>query len=266
MIIDARSTESAYWRDLWQYRDLLRQLTGKEILLRYRQTLIGVGWAVARPIFPLLVLVVFGRLARIPSEGVPYPVFILAALIPWQFVTGVAAASAASLVGNAHLISKVYFPRLLIPLSTICIALIDLAFSMALLFGIFVLYGCDWSVNLLFLPAFMFLGVVLSAGVGLLLSSLSVRHRDVIYALPYFIQFGLYLSPVLYGTHAVSDTYKPLFALNPMCGIIDGFRWSLFGIAPYWPGVLFAVVFAVLSLVGGIWVFRRQEQTLADVI
>jgi lipopolysaccharide transport system permease protein len=265
MIIDARNTETAYWRDLWQYRDLLRQFAGKEILLRYRQTLIGVGWAVARPIFPLIVLVVFGRLARVPSDGIPYPVFVLAALIPYQFVTSVAAASASSLVGNSHLISKVYFPRLLIPLSTICVAIIDLAFSMALLFGIFAWYGCDWTANLLFLPAFMFLGVILSTGLGLLVSSISVRHRDVIHALPYFIQFGLYLSPVLYATQIAGD-HKPLLALNPMTGIIDGCRWSLFGTTPYWPAVIYTIAFSILSLAIGVWAFRRQERTLADVI
>jgi homopolymeric O-antigen transport system permease protein len=265
--ISPERNHHSYWPDLWRYRSLVVRLARKDILLRHRQTVIGLGWVVARPLMTAAVLVlVFGRLANLSSEGVPYPVFVFAALVPWQLATVAVTSVASSVVANSNLIGKVYFPRLIIPLSSLGPGLIDFVVSAALFAGVAAWYGVDVRLPLLLCPWFVLVTLALSVGVGLWMAGLSARFRDVMHGLPFVMQFGLYVSPVGYGTHLVPDRYKPLYVLNPMAGIIDGFRWTVLGIDPYWPAIYFSSALSLFVLATGVWFFRRQERTFADVI
>jgi lipopolysaccharide transport system permease protein len=265
--ISAQRSVHAYWADLWQHRALILRLARKEILIRHRQTLIGMGWVLARPLLTTVVLVlVFGKLANLPSEGVPYPAFVFAALVPWQLATTALTAVSSSVVANANLINKVYFPRLIIPLSSLGPSLTDFAVSAVLFVAVAAWYGVGIGVQVLLCPFFILLTVALVLGIGLWTAGLSARFRDVAQGLPFLIQFGLYVSPVGYSTHLVPEAYRPLYSLNPMAGIIDGLRWTTLGVEPYWPGVLISTAVTVGALVSGVWYFRRQERLFADVL
>lgn len=265
--ISAERANDSYWSDVWRFRSLIFRLAQKDILLRYRQTIIGAGWVLARPLLTTIVLVmVFGKLANLSSEGVPYPVFVFAAIVPWQLATQGTLAVSSSVVANANLIGKVYFPRLIIPISSVGPSLIDFGVSMILFAGIAIWYGCPLLYQLAFLPVLVLLTVFLIVGVGLWMSGISARYRDVIQGLPFVIQFGLYISPVGYGSHVVPEQYKLLYALNPMAGIIDGFRWCTLGVEPYWPGIWITSIICIAVMVSGAWFFRSQEETFADVL
>ena len=265
--ISAKRNSLAYWPDLFRSWALILRLAKKEILIRHRQTVIGMGWVLARPLLTMIALVlIFGKLANLSSEGVPYPVFVFAALVPWQLAMTALNAVSMSVIGNANLIGKVYFPRLIIPLSSMGPSLLDFAIS-AVLFAIIAgWYGVGVGIQILLCPVFIVLTVALVLGVGLWFAACSARYRDVSQGLPFVIQFGMYISPVGYGTHLVPDAYKPIYMLNPMVGMLDGFRWTVLGIDPYWPAIYYSIAFAVLALISGIWFFRRQERTFADVI
>ena len=269
LLIEAGRTEGQYWRDLWRYRELFYFLAWRDLLVRYKQTVVGVSWSLIRPLLTIAVLtVVFGKLGKMPSGGVPYPLLVLCGTLPWQFFSTALTESGNSLVGNSNLISKVYFPRLVITASSVITSFVDFLIS-----GVFVVVLMMWyryppSGTVLFLPLFVLLAFGASLGVGLWIGALMVEYRDFRFIVPFIVQFGLYVSPVGFQSSVVPERFRLLYSLNPMVGIIDGFRWSLLGArgGMYWPGLAIAVADVIFLLASGIWYFRRTEQTFADVI
>jgi len=255
-------------RELWLYRELLLQLAWRDIRIRYKQTLIGAAWAVLQPFLTMVVFsIFFGRFAGIPSDGLPYPVFSYAGLLPWTFFAEGMRRAAESLVGNANLVSRVYFPRILIPLGAILAALVDFAFAFVVLIGMMIFYRIPVTWNILYLPAFLALAFLAALGVGLWLSALNVQYRDVRYTLGFIIQIWLFATPVIYPTSLLKGTWKVLVSLNPMTSVVEGSRWALLGSGSPPSGILWASVAAVaFVLVGGLLVFQRMERAFADVI
>ena len=268
IVIEAGRTERHYWRDLWAYRELLLFLAWRDILVRYKQTVIGIAWSVIRPVLTMVVFtVVFGRIANLPSEGVPYPVLVFAAMLPWYFFATALSEGSNSLVQNANIVSKVYFPRLIIPVSTIAVSLVDFLISLALLAGLMVWYQALPSARVLALPAFLLLVLVVTTGLTLWLAALNVRYRDFRYVVPFLIQVGLFLSPVGFSSAIVPDAWRLAYALNPMVGVIEGFRWCLIDGYRLDAGSLaLGTGISVLILATGLDYFRRTERSFADVI
>jgi lipopolysaccharide transport system permease protein len=270
IVIEAGRTERQYWRDLWRYRELFYFLAWRDILVRYKQTAIGIAWAVVRPFLTMIVLtIVFKKIANLPSEGTaPYAVMVFAGLLPWQFFATALSESSNSLVGNANLISKVYFPRLIVPAGSVITSFVDFVISGAILVVLMAWYQFwpDWRI--LTLPLFVLIAFGASMGAGLWLASLNVKYRDFRYIVPFIVQFGLYISPVGFRTSEVPEQWRLLYSLNPMVGVIDGFRWAILGgeSAIYWPGLVASVVMVVTLVITGIWYFRKTEKTFADVI
>ncbi|MCW5953620.1 MAG: ABC transporter permease [Propionibacteriaceae bacterium] len=269
IVIGAHRSGSRYWRDLWGYRELFLFLAWRDILVRYKQTVIGALWALIRPVLTMAVFVViFGRIAKLPSDGIPYPLLVFAALLPWQFFASAVADAADSLISNSSMISKVYFPRLVVPASSIIVSFVDLAISFAFLGLLMAWYGVFPGWRLLALPPFLLLAVAAALGPALLISALNVEYRDFRYIVPFAVQFGLYLSPVGFSSSIVPAEWRLAYSLNPMVGVIDGFRWALLPQSPppYWPGLLVSCCVIALLLVVGISHFRRTERRFADVI
>lgn len=269
LIIEAGRTERHYWLDLWRYRELFYFLAWRDILIRYKQTTIGFLWALLRPFLTMLVFtVIFGKLAKLPSDGVPYPIMVFAALLPWQFFANALAESSNSLVGNANLISKVYFPRLIIPSSSIITSFVDFLISSVILVGLMIWYQFipDWRIFTL--PLFVFIAFAAAMGFGLLLTALNVKYRDFRYIVPFIVQFGLYVSPVGFSSSIVPEKWRLLYSLNPMVGVIDGFRWAILGGESiiFLPGFCLSLGIVMLVLIAGVWYFRKTEKTFADVI
>lgn len=258
-----------YWRDIWRYRELFFFLAWRDILVRYKQTAIGVAWSVVRPLATMLVFtVVFGRLAKLPSNGVPYPVMVYAAMLPWQFFANALSESSNSLIDNANLLSKVYFPRLIVPASAIIVSLVDFLISCLILAGLMAWYRFVPDLKILLLPAFLLMALLASLGAGLWLSALNVKYRDFRYVVPFLVQFGLYVSPVGFSSSLVSEQWRVLYFLNPMVGVIDGFRWALLGAAfpVHWAGFWLSALLVAAMLAGGVVYFRRMERSFADVV
>ncbi|GFO66737.1 transport permease protein [Geomonas limicola] len=258
-----------YWRDLWRYRELFLFLAWRDILVRYKQTAIGIAWSVIRPLLTMLVFtVVFGKLAKLPSNGIPYPVMVYTALLPWQFFANALSEGSNSLVDNANLLTKVYFPRMIVPASSILVNLVDFAISCVILAGIMIWYGFTPDGHAILFPLFFLLALLASFGVSLWFCALNVRYRDFRYVVPFLVQFGLFVSPVGFSSAIVPEQWRVLYYLNPMVGVIDGFRWALLGPAFKINGAgLFVsalLVFAVL--IGGIVFFRRMERSFADLV
>lgn len=269
LIIEADKAEQHYWADLWRYRELFYFLSWRDILVRYKQTVIGVLWALLRPILTTVVFVfVFSRLAKMPSEGVPYPLLVFAAMLPWQFFASALTEASTSLIGNANMISKIYFPRLIVPASAVIVALADFLISLGLLAILMLAYGISPTWRLLLLPAFTAVAFLAAFGAGLWLAALNVEYRDFRYVLPFLVQFGLYVSPVGFSSSVVPERWRLLYSFNPMVGVIDGFRWAITGVEStiYWPGFNVSMLFVVLIATGGLWYFRRTERAFADVI
>jgi lipopolysaccharide transport system permease protein len=269
LIIEAGRTERHYWTDLWRYRELFYFLAWRDLLVRYKQTVIGVAWAVLRPVLAMLVFtVVFGKLARLPSENVPYSVLVFAALLPWQLFAAAFSESGNSLVSNASLISKVYFPRLLIPASAILVSLADFGIALAILAALMAWHGFVPGWQIAALPLFTLLAIAAAIGAGIWTAALNVKYRDVRFVSPFVVQMGLYASPVGFSSSIVPDGWRLLYAVNPMVGVIDGFRWAISGgISPlHAPSVVMSVVVIGCMLVAGVRYFRRTEKTFADVI
>ncbi|MFM2378820.1 MAG: hypothetical protein RLZZ143_1398 [Cyanobacteriota bacterium] len=270
LIIEAGRSERQYWRDLWQYRELFYFLAWRDILVRYKQTFIGIAWALLRPFLTMLVFTfVFGKLARLPSDGTaPYSILVFAAVLPWQFFASSLAEASNSLIDNANLISKVYFPRLIVPTSAVIVSFVDFLLSGMILLGLMAWYNFLPSWRILTLPLFILMAFATSMGGGLWLSALNVQFRDFRYIVPFIIQFGLYISPVGFSSNIVPEKWRWLYSLNPMVGVIDGFRWAIIGgdTSIYWPGFLLSLALVVLLLVSGIWYFRRLEKNFADII
>jgi homopolymeric O-antigen transport system permease protein len=269
LVIEAGRTEKHYWLDIWRYRELFYFLTWRDILVRYKQTAIGVAWALIRPFLTMVVFtVVFGKLAKLPSEGVPYPILVFAAMLPWQFFSNALSEASNSLVGNANLISKVYFPRLIIPASSVITSFVDFIISGAILVVLMAWYHFVPSWRIVYLPAFIVIAFAASMGIGLWLTALNVKYRDFRYIVPFIVQFGLYISPVGFSSTIVPDKWRLLYSLNPMVGVIDGFRWAILGGESkiYLPGFVLSMVIVGALLVTGIIYFRKTEKSFADVI
>jgi len=255
-------------KDLWQYRELLFFLTWRDIKVRYKQTALGAAWAIIQPLFTMLVFTLFfGRLAKVPSDGIPYPLFSYAALLPWQLFAYALTESSNSVVANERLITKVYFPRLVVPLASVLAGLVDFAVAFIFLLGMMAWYGVRPGWPLLTLPFFILFAVATAFGVGLWLSALNVQYRDVRYTLNFIVQFWMFASPVAYSSTLVPARWRPLYGLNPMAGVIEGFRWALLGKVQA-PGAMLMVsaVVVALVLVGGLYYYRRMEKTFADVV
>jgi len=267
--IEAGKTEKDYWIDLYRYKELFYILAWRDVMVRYKQTIIGVLWALIRPILSMVVLtIIFGKVAKLPSEGIPYPIFVFAATLPWTFFTSSFSSVSTSLVGNAHLISKVYFPRLIIPGASIVVTLIDFLISFIILIGLMFWYGMfpDW--HMLLLPFFLLLAMGAALGAGLYITSLNVKYRDFGFIVPFIVQFGLYASPVGFSTTLVPEKYQLLYYLNPMVAVIDGFRWAITGgkTAFNLTEVVVSLIVVIFLLIIGIRKFRQTEKTFADVI
>ncbi|MEA5467325.1 ABC transporter permease [Spirulina sp. 06S082] len=269
LIIEAGKTEKQYWRDLWRYRELFYFLAWRDILVRYKQTAVGITWALLQPFVTMVVLtVVFGKLAKFPSEGTPYPILVFAAMLPWQFFASSLSNSSNSLVGNANLISKVYFPRLIVPASAVVVSCVDFVLSGSILLGLMAWYNFVPSWRIIFLPGFIAIAAIASMGVGLWLAALNVRYRDFRFVVPFIVQLGLYISPVGFSSNIVPDRWRLLYSLNPMVGVIDGFRWAILGdkFHLYLPGFILSLLLLVLLGISSIIYFRKTERTFADVI
>jgi lipopolysaccharide transport system permease protein len=268
LLIEAGRTERQYWRDLWRYRELFFFLSWRDLLVRYKQTFVGVGWSLIRPLLTMIVLtVVFGKLGKMPSGGVPYPLLVFCGMLPWQFFSTATSESGNSLVVNSDLISKVYFPRLVIIVSSVITSSVDFLISGVFLVVLMIWYRFAPSAAVLFLPLFLLLAFGAALGIGLWIAALMVEYRDFRFIVPFIVQFGLYISPVGFQSSIVPERFRLLYALNPMVGVIDGFRWSLLGAQNiYWPGLAIAVIDVIVLLASGIWYFRKTEQTFADVI
>jgi len=269
MVIMAGQTDRHYWFDLWRYRELFYFLAWRDISVRYKQTVIGIGWSVIRPVLIMVVFtIVFGKLAKLPSDGVPYPILVFTAMLPWQFFSNAFTDAGNSLIGNTNMISKVYFPRLIIPTSAIIVSLVDFAISFLILIGLMFWYEFypDW--RMLTLPLFITYAFITVLGASVWIAALNVKYRDFRYIIPFVVQFGLYISPVGFSSNVVPDQWRLLYSINPMVGVIDGFRWAILGSNTqlYWPGFLLSLFLVLVILVTGIVYFRKTEKTFADVI
>lgn len=269
LVIEAGRAERHYWRDLWRFRELFFFLAWRDILVRYKQTTIGIVWALGRPLITMLVFtLVFSKLAKLPSDGVPYPILVFAALLPWQFFAGAFSGAGDSLISNAGMISKVYFPRLVIPASAVIVSFVDFLVSGIILVGLMIWYGFAPNLRMLTLPIFIFVTFAAAMGAGLWVAALNVKYRDFRIIVPFVVQFGLYISPVGFSSTIVPEQWRLLYSLNPMVGVIDGFRWAILGgnTQLYWPGFLLSIFLVIAMLVAGIHYFRKTEKTFADVI
>jgi lipopolysaccharide transport system permease protein len=270
LVLEPGRAERHYWRDLWTYRELFAILAWRDVAVRYKQTVIGVAWAVVRPFLTMVVFtVVFGRLARLPSEGgAPYPVMVFAGMLPWFLFSTILSEASNSLVGNANLVGKVYFPRLIIPVSSSLVALVDFAINLAILCGLMLWYRWVPGPQILLLPAFVALAMLASLGPAFLITALNVKYRDFRYVIPFIVQFGLYISPVGFSSAIVPERWRFWYSLNPVVGVIDGFRWCVLGgdSALYVPGFVLSLAVIAVFLCLGVRYFRRTERAFADLI
>jgi lipopolysaccharide transport system permease protein len=269
LVIEAGRMERHYWKDLWRYRELFYFLAWRDILVRYKQTVIGLAWALIRPLLTMIVFVfVFEKLVKLPSEGVPYPILVFAALLPWQFFSNAFTEAGNSLIGNANMISKVYFPRLVVPTSAVIVSFVDFLISGIILVGLMLWYGFapDWRIFAL--PLFIFIACAAAMGAGLWIAALNVKYRDFRHIIPFVVQFGLYVSPVGFSSNLVPEQWRLLYSINPMVGVIDGFRWAILGgnAQLYWPGLLLSLTLVLVVVLTGIMYFRKTEKSFADVI
>ncbi len=252
--------------ELWEYRELLYFLIWRDVKVRYKQTVLGASWAILQPVFTMVVFsVFFGRLARMPSDGIPYPIFAYAALVPWTFFAHALTQASNSLVGSANLIKKVYFPRLIVPLSSVLSGIVDFLLAFTVLIGMMAWYGIGVSLKLLWLPLFLLQAIITALAVALWLSALNVEYRDIRYTLPFLTQFWLFATPVAYPSSLLAEPWRTIYGLNPMVGVVEGFRWALLN-AGSAPGPMLAASFlaSLMLLVGGAYYFRRLERTFAD--
>jgi lipopolysaccharide transport system permease protein len=270
IVIEAGRTEGHYWRDLWRYRELFRVLAWRDVAVRYKQTVIGVTWAIIRPFLTMVVFtVIFGKLANLPSDGTaPYAIMVFAGMLPWTFFSSALADASNSLLGGANLISKVYFPRLILPLASIGVALVDFAVNFAMLIALMIWYRFVPSWQIVLLPLFMMVAIFASLGPGLWLTALNVKYRDFRYVIPFLLQFGLYVSPVGYSSNIVPEQWRLLYSLNPMVGVIDGIRWCTLGGQSrlYMSGFPLSIGVTAFFLWFGIRQFRKTENTAVDLI
>ena len=255
-------------RELWNYRELLYFLVWRDVKVRYKQTVLGAAWAIIQPLFTMAVFsLFFGRLAKIPSDGIPYPIFSYAALVPWTFFAQGLNQASNSLVGGANLLKKVYFPRLAMPIATVLSGVIDFALAFIVLIGMMLVYGIMPTINTLWLPLFLLLALITSLGAGLWLSAMNVQFRDVRYTVPFITQFWMFATPIVYPSSLLPEPWRTLYGINPMAGVVEGFRWALLGTdtAPG-PIIIVSSLAALMLLVSGAFYFRRMEKIFADVV
>ena len=269
-ILEPGRAEKNYWSDLWRYRELFQVLAGRDISVRYKQTVFGVAWALIRPFLIMVVFtVIFGRVAKLPSEGnAPYALMVFAGMLPWQFFSTALSEASGSLVANANLVSKVYFPRLIVPCATVVVAFVDFLISFVILVGMMIYYQYAPGWQILVLPLFVVVAFLASVGPGLWITSLNVKYRDFRYVIPFLVQFGLYVSPVGFSSSVVPEKWRLLYSLNPMVGVIDGFRWCILGgdSALNWNTFGMSLAVTAFFLWLGIHQFRKMERTFADLI
>jgi len=254
--------------ELWEYRELLYFLTWRDIKVRYKQTVLGAAWAIIQPFFTMVVFsLFFGRLAKMPSDGIPYPIFSYTALVPWTFFANGLNQSSNSLISSARLITKIYFPRLAIPIATIFAGVVDFVLAFIVLLGMMLAYGIVPTANIFWLPLFLLLALITALGTGLWLSAMNVQFRDVRYSVPFLTQFWLFATPIAYPSSLLSEPWRTLYGINPMVGVVEGFRWALLGTttAPG-PIILVSSLVALALLVSGVFYFRRMEKSFADVV
>jgi lipopolysaccharide transport system permease protein len=269
LIIEPKKTAAGFLGELWAYRELFFFLACRNILVRYKQTAIGLAWSVLRPLFTMVVLtIVFGKIAKLPSGGAPYPVLVFAAMLPWQFFSNTLTDSSNSLISNVQMVSKVYFPRLIIPTTSMVVNLVDFAVAFGILLVLMLWYGFYPQWRMLILPALLLIAMLTSLGIGYLISALNVKYRDFRYIVPFIVQLGLYISPVGFSSNVISEKWRLLYSVNPMVGVIDGFRWAILGGAAhiYWPGFLLSIGLGLLLFIIGVRFFLRTERSFADVI
>jgi len=270
LIIEPGRTEKNYWADLWRYRELFLILAWRDISVRYKQTIIGVAWALLRPFLTMVVFtVIFGRVAKLPSDGnTPYALMVFAAMLPWSLFSTALSEASNSLIGNANLISKVYFPRLIVPTATVVTAFVDFLVSLVILFGIMAYYNFAPGWNMLLLPALVLLALLASLGPSLWITALNVKYRDFRYIIPFIVQFGMYVSPVGFSSSVIPEKWRLLYSLNPMVGVIDGFRWCILGGESriYRLGFMLSLAIVAFFLWLGVSRFRKMEKSFADLI
>ena len=270
VVLEAGRADRHYWADLWRYRELFQVLAWRDVTIRYKQTIIGVAWAVIRPLLATIIFsLLMGRVAKLPSDGgAPYPLMVFAGMLPWTFFATALSDASSSLVANTNLVSKVYFPRLIVPTATIVAATVDFAIGLVILAGMMLWFrfAPDWRI--VFLPLFGVMAFLAALGPSLWTAAVNVRYRDFRYVIPFIVQFGLYVSPVAYSSSVVPARWRLLYSLNPMVGVIDGFRWCVLGgrAAIYWPGFGLGLAVIVLALWLGVRQFRRLEKSFADLI
>lgn len=269
IVIEPKKSSGTFLKELWAYRELFYFLAWRDILVRYKQTVIGIAWALIRPLLTMIVFtIVFGKLAKLPSGGAPYPIMVFAAMLPWQFFATSFAEAGNSLIANANMISKVYFPRLVMPVSAVIVSFVDFLISFVILLILMLWYGFVPEARIVMLPLFVLIAFAASMAGGLWIAALNVQYRDFRYIIPFIVQFGLYISPVGFTSSIVPEKWRLLYSLNPMVGVIDGFRWAILGgdYQLYWPGFILSLVLVVIILVTGIVYFRKTEKTFVDVI
>jgi len=269
LVVEPGRAEKNYWNDLWRFRELFFFLAWRDILVRYKQTAIGLAWSIIRPFLTMVVLTfIFGRVAKLPSEGVPYSILVYAAILPWQFFSTSFSDASNSLITNTNMLTKIYFPRLIIPASTVIVNVVDFLISFVILIGLMLWYHFVPPWQIVFLPLFLFLAFLTSMGAGFYIAALNVKYRDFKYIVPFVVQFGMYISPVGFTSNNISEKLKLIYSLNPMVGVIDGFRWCILGGKShiYLPGMLLSIGLIVGLLIFGIWYFRKTEKTFADII
>ncbi len=270
LIIEPGLAERHYWRDLWRYRELFYVLAWRDIAVRYKQTVIGLAWAILQPFLTMVVFtIIFGKLAKMPSEGdTPYALMVFAGLLPWQFFSTSLSSASQSLIGNANLISKIYFPRLIVPTAAIVVAFVDFLVSFSILLAMMVWYQFMPGWQILTLPLFVLMAFLAALGPGLWITSLNVKYRDFRYVIPFIVSMGLYVSPVGFSSSVIPEQWRLLYSMNPVVGVIDGFRWAILGgqAKLYWPGFVMSCVLIACFLWLGIRQFRRMEKSFADLI
>ena len=268
LVIEPGRAEKNYWKDLWRYRELFYILSWRDIKVRYKQTVVGAAWSIIRPLLTTIIFtIVFSRIAKLDNPGTaPYMLMVFAGMLPWQFFSNALSEASSSLVGNANLITKVYFPRMIIPASSVITSLVDFAISFIILLGMFAWFRYIPSWHIIFLPIFIVLAFLCAFGVGLYLTAVNVKYRDFRYIIPFIIQFGLYITPVGFSSSVINEKWRMLYSLNPMVGVIDGFRWCILGDPMHWPSFFVSIVITICFIWLGITYFRKMEKTFADNI
>ena len=268
LVLESGRADKHYWKDLWRYRELFYILSWRDIKVRYKQTVLGAAWSIIRPLLTTIIFtIVFSKIAKLDNPGnSPYALMVFAGMLPWQFFSNALSESSNSLIGNANLITKVYFPRLIIPASSVITSLVDFAISFLILIVMMFWYQYIPSWHIVFLPVFIMLAFLCAFGVGLYLTAVNVKYRDFRYIIPFIIQFGLYITPVGFSSSVIGEKWKSLYALNPMVGIIDGFRWCILGDPMNWNSFIFSVIVILVFLIIGVTYFRKMEKSFADNI